>query len=94
MTHPLIPPECQWFFVETMEKGSYGFELYDRDYRDWWPLSDIDKIENSKEWRKIVAAVARCAWLEEAKRHEVEGDYTKRNEANANAHAWAEWGRQ
>jgi hypothetical protein len=42
--------------------------------------------------RGIISAVAHCAWIKEAKRNEVEGDYTKRNEANANADAWTKWG--
>ncbi len=67
MTHPPIPPNCEWFFKETMQKGTFGFELGDND---WWPLTDDDfaKLEADEYpkgyWRKKIGAVARCAWLD------------------------------
>ncbi len=69
MTHPPIPPNCEWFFKETMQKGTFGFELGDDD---WWPLTDEDfaKLESDEYpkgyWRRKIAAVARCAWLDAA----------------------------
>ncbi len=78
MTHPMIPPNCDWFFKETMQKGTYGFELFDRDFDDWWPLPDLDELEKAASWRKIIAAVARCAFIDI-------GDMT-------NADKWKAWG--
>lgn len=100
-SHPSIPPNCDWFFKETMQKGTFGFELFDRDYDDWWPLLDIDRLEKSAAWRKIVASVARCAWLDEAELLYPNGgdfrqDYCKAKrykEAMWNVVEWAQWGK-
>ena len=56
-------------------------------------------------WRPIIAAVARCAWLDEAYKTKQWYDREKCSalkvepfkalgDALQNAHAWAEWGKQ
>ena len=74
MNHPPIPPKCEWFFVQTAAPGKFGFNTGDDD---WWPLDTEEKAE-AKYWRRTVAAVARCAFLDL-------GD-------NENAERWKIWG--
>lgn len=67
MTHPPIPPRCEWFFVKTLSPNIYGYELGDDD---WEPLTEETLAGHTdttrRMWRNIVAAVAIVGW-EDAK---------------------------
>ena len=86
MMYPPVPPNCP-MISEFL--GVVCFNLIDGHF----PVEDLSKADNyDTDIKACCAAVAHCAWEKEAKHNEVEGDYAKRNEANANADAWTKWG--
>jgi hypothetical protein len=107
MKLPPIPPNCPYFEQHANDGGEVV----------WWFISGYlqktshacgakgDPIEtyDDKHERGIVAAVARCAWLDEAKRLQMLPDYSYLSNrqripgwsaAHANAEAWRLWGEQ
>ena len=101
MTHPPIPPNCPLFVAGA-------FELFDGDGCIFmvlldWPLPEdtVTKRQNQHEleiYRPIIAAVARCAWLDEAERLRHDKVWLsdpwdmRTGRARENAEAWREWG--
>ena len=100
--HPPIPPNCPYF-----EKGYFAFDSQNICSQDRCFIK-MDEINLHPEWRPIISAVARCAWLDEYQK--VDKKYRERiplepteeqgiliAEAGmvfSNADAWAEWGKQ
>lgn len=83
---PALPPNSPHFCIEK------GFPIFlsTEDCSDPW---DLFSLRNTHQ-RKLVAAVARCAWLDELARLAERGqpyDGTL-NAARDNAEAWREWG--
>ena len=95
MTHPPIPPNCPLFVAGA-------FELFDGDGCIFmvllaWPLPEdtVTKRQNQHElqlYRPIIAAVARCAWVDEAANCHLRAAHVACHEANENAEAWRVWG--
>ena len=87
MDHPPIPPNCKHF-----DSGVHPYFILD--------CGDEICLITTARWRPIVAAVARCAWLDEAERIKKEF-WTKDNvkicpeynDAIINSEAWAAWGK-
>jgi len=67
VSHPPIPPNCEFFVKHTSPKylGNDVFMLFGYDEVD---LS-ADLPHHDRRMKKIIAAVARCAWLDEAHKH-------------------------
>lgn len=102
MSHPPIPPGCE-FFMDG------GFIAPSALFRHEHTICRIEgDLDRNPRWRKLIAAVARCAWMDEAERlqelmreikakigvsqfQELDDAHTR---AMQNAAAWAEWGRQ
>jgi len=87
MNHPPIPPNCLYFGPNgTFTSPCSGIIT----------LSAMRKILDTP-WIPIIAALARCAWLDEAvtrtQEREDEGYDTYVPMCHKNAAAWAEWGR-
>jgi len=66
MTHPPIPPGCEWFFVQDA-KETWGFNP-----GNWWSLDEIGRLgdgpRGEKFWRRAAAGVARAALEDEIAR--------------------------
>ncbi len=96
MNHPPIPPNCKYF-------EGQAFVLLSGEF---WPISYAK--DNSKYWPPLIAAIARCGWLDEAERMDAERcaldsqskTYYERTSALIeaefkacdNAKAWKKWG--
>lgn len=98
-THPPIPPNAEYF-------------RYDNGDEEWvfCVLIGPGEIRSlslptggifSRLWRPIIAAVARCAWMDEGRRRcaaldAIDGGsmtgVRHDNESESNAEAWREWG--
>lgn len=97
MNHPPIPPNCSWFFVKTISDNVWGFEIGDND---WWPLTTEDwakiSVKDRVYFRRVISAVARCAWLDEAIRlsrsAEIQECFTECERARVFATEWRTWG--
>lgn len=70
--HPPIPPNCPHFASHDFQDGNGKVEIFwcsepfwSHDHGEPWRLSD----DLSHMQRNIIAAVARCAWLDEARRY-------------------------
>lgn len=102
MSHPPIPPNCPYFGVMD-ESGEDAFQC---SYMELWGL-ESPVMMDSKFWPPIIAAVARCAWLDEEAKLEDALDRIKapypepwdsvptwreRNAVHDNAEAWRVWG--
>jgi hypothetical protein len=103
---PPVPPGCAYFGTcidnDDNEHECFGFPDPESDF----PIEQIINKANHYE-RGIIAAVARCAWLDEAKRQEAE-EYKwlgesrremtkhsrKRTKALEAARAWAAWAKE
>ena len=115
MNLPPIPPRCKYFAIENgvykfdewhfsivTDDGIYLYHavsalvkepikprslLWSRGYRPGY-------------WRPLIAAVARCAWIDEAERVCIDGmiDNDQQDEpyetAIGNARLWKDWGEQ
>ena len=107
MSHPPIPPNCRWFFHADFPYAQIKRKLvflYERD-DEAFPLDDVPD-----SMKYIIAAVARCAWLDEHDRIIKETnalpDAEKWERVNSpdfrfglltieeNAKAWGKWGKQ
>lgn len=71
LNHPPIPPKCDFFqkrYFEKTKDGTWIFSVWNSSME---PL-DIDftapGFNFKSPWKQIIAAVARCAWLDEAAR--------------------------
>lgn len=61
MNHPPIPPNCDMFYESESKTGPY------------WIINNLAVTsiclhDTDKDDRKIIAAVARCAWSDEKRR--------------------------
>jgi len=117
VSHPPIPPNSPcWFEVtgDPHDRNGLWFSpfAYHRDPKNWshdqtfpWDFKQSELF--NEEERCIIAAVARCAWLDEAER--LSRAYSKEHEqivfsrvgdpkpdfvvAKENAEAWRVWGK-
>lgn len=85
-SHPKLPPNCD--LLGEWDNGTMYLVP-----GDTWLTSE------RKEWRLVIAAVARCAWLDEGRAYDL-GQRGQSNtctmlasqECRANAEAWRVWG--
>lgn len=90
--HPPIPPNVGNHFERF--DGKWNFYHYGVG---WVELGK----DNGMYWGKIIASVARCAWIDECEKAHSDykdgDDYklvlNRMDECNENADAWAKWGR-
>lgn len=80
---PPIPPNCDILYEPVASRGPY------------WIINNLAVTsicleDTDKDDRKIIAAVARCAWLDEA----ATGPKCLEQLALNNAAAWKLWGEQ
>ncbi len=88
MSHPPLPPNCDLLYEPEASKGPY------------WIINNLAEtsiclVDTDKDDRKVIAAVARCSWLDEAERIEDFESlefHDQRMIAHENAVAWQEWG--
>lgn len=105
-SHPPVPPNCPYFAKD-------GEDWLFRAPNHWSGVVLASGVEEGlvwtdehlNGWRPIIAAVARCAWLDEAAKLNgyiaESGEDTsgyidhlfKRADMLKNAQAWREWGR-
>ncbi len=85
MNHPPIPPGCKYFVEKTNGVDDKIYVCFQHDPFCAWPLIRADKYQ-----RPIIAAVARCAWEDEAAKFAM--DDLRRYECQKNAEAWRIWG--
>ena len=98
-SHPPIPPNCPYFEripgARKLDGWLFRFQNEGMDFT----LCDIEGFyDGHEDWlkanRPIIAAVARCAWLdEELNRMKERRRLDSLDECRTNAHAWAKWGR-
>lgn len=108
--HPPIPPNCTCWFEVKNDPNRNGLWFspfaHHHDTSTWshdesfpWDFSNPDLFD--AEERRIIACVARCAWLDEAERWAKTPVNDGKNfdaiagykaEAEANAEAWRKWG--
>lgn len=104
MSHPPIPPGCPYFKLADSGRWYFVFpngEAANNNYTDILLAELGFTCDVDKEQRPVIAAVARCAWLDEAEK--VEAAYDENgviirtglcnSQARKNAAAWAAWGR-
>ena len=102
---PPIPPGCP--YITVWKRGVLDPETAGRDGTLVLSIPGIGNeaigliTELEKDGRALIAAVARCAWLDEAKKHStdaVDDVLTMRPylqvQAEQKAEAWAAWGRE
>lgn len=83
---PPIPPNSPHFRVEE------GFPLFIPTEGSEWDLFSL----RNRHQRQTVAALARCAWVDEAdpKFKEAYKTLVESSDARLNAELWREWGNQ
>ncbi len=103
LPHPPIPPNCPYF-----KKSITGEMCFFIDDPRRWPCGGV-QLGDIREWQRhlipLIAAAARCAWLDESERRDVpfkEGffptgspehnDCVRRRTAKENAENWRLWG--
>lgn len=97
MEHPPIPPNCPYF---RDSDGWHLLILISAGEERWFDLSDMNG-PLAIIWRPVIAAVARCAWLdvhEEARNNNwaCEWTHNERGELiskyQVNTESWRVWG--
>ncbi len=83
MNHPKIPPNCPYFDKQDGYPTTFDWP----DTFHWEVGADIG-LEN----RLVIAAVARCAWVDEYK-HRMEIQEKIDVECLDNAEQWSKWGK-
>ncbi len=98
-THPEIPPNCDLIYESEAKKGPY------------WVINNMCQtsiclVDTDPDDRKIIAAVARCAWMDMPHDHKLAMDYVPtayhtsddslaeawEHLKKYNAEAWRIWG--
>ncbi len=105
MSHPPIPPNCPYF--ELPRDGGPVVFWYtlppSKPDPDTMDLIGYPLDNSYSPWHPIIAAVARCAWLDEAQRRVHGGEYSKyrlshhvlkESECMENIELWRVWGGQ
>jgi hypothetical protein len=88
MNHPEVPPNCPYFYINPL--GRIWFQI-EPDTLDSYCDCPID-VEPPDIVRPVIAAVARCAWLDVAYDNRAMSDCTGRL-AEKRAGEWKKWGR-
>ncbi len=107
MKHPPIPPGCKNF--EDLKNGRKVFSCEQTCVCFQWRDENQNSVDNFtyhlKLWRAVIAAVARCAWMDEGvlaqiemernsvKAHSIEWkkQHSRYCESLRNETAWAKW---
>ncbi len=100
MTMPPIPPNCPHF--EVQKNGAILFWTVlekDLDIGDRCIPVRFSIKRDVMYWRPVIAAVARCAWLDEARKTTIDDEVAGKKigeweDAVNNAEAWRAWGEQ
>lgn len=106
MSHPLIPPDCRYFTGEFFDPPPTS--QWDEGSGHPAIMTTAPIALNPEDglvldmWRPVIAAVARCAWLDEAEKYPDKfmkyGDHphneNKRQEALFRADEWKKWGEE
>ena len=98
-SHPPIPPNCEYFGVNDAFGMCFVYQTRTPDLcTHWWPL-DWELCD----LRNVIAAVARCAWMDEGSRianlSDVEQSkivawHKEIQVCELHAEAWRIWGSQ
>lgn len=95
MNHPPIPPHCPYFCTEDDRPGMLWFHCENFKISNYEVACCLTiHTDELQVIRPVVAAVARCAWLDYARiiRTLGQADFTK--DAALHAEAWRLWGEQ
>lgn len=66
--HPPIPPNCELFYVDS---GATCFQVISlrSKFKRPFKINTPERVQAiPPNWRLVIAAVARCAWLDERER--------------------------
>lgn len=104
MSHPPIPPNCQFF--SRSSDSPWHFNMPHTDGSN--EMISISLAEGYSRIRAIIACVARCAWLDEARRvrsslmgicdgirwfDDTPEKHLPAYQAEGHAEEWYKWGR-
>lgn len=99
MSHPPIPPNCTEFFDKINRREVFIFQINGTSI--WWFLEPQGREDPlSKPAKRLIASVARCAWLDEEKAYQRVSHIddlliqilSDMNRCSENAEAWRLWG--
>lgn len=96
--HPPIPPNTPEFFTHSSGRLCYSPWQHHREDELSWSQDEsfplwVDDPYLDACYRHLVACVARCGWLDEARRLCPPGQHIY-DKGYANAEAWRKWGSQ